>query len=312
MAGKCFLDRAKTISQFKAIIYGRGEDVDETTGTATPVSNISRYSTNLLEFTSIPSKLWRHLCEEAREPSSNGAAYGFPASGGGRWSFAKCDSPRCTSDPIATEALLETREGRREFIGLVNLCLGAFLRERGLRVDVTRKRAYFPRTKEGSREVRYQATFRQATRTVTKPFVSKVSQRVLYWVHEAIWFGVERFGRQYVLRVLPGYVFTLDGLGTLLDHKRIGALATRKAARDFSLQVFNHLVFWSFALSNGESQFEIQTGGEPLVVKAAFAVCDLQMPSRADVEFVADEFQNRLDARLEDLETEIAEDREVE
>lgn len=309
--GKVFFGPTEDNKLFKAIIYRRAEEVDTATGTATPVANISRYSSNLLEFTVFPQKVWDFSPEEIERLPAIERPPVFPAAGGRLLSFAFMKAMFGRTPPTATDEFLATAEGRRQFVGLLNQCVQAFFRHRGLIVDEDRKRAYFPRTKEGPREIRYQASFRQATRTVTKPFVSRVSKRVLYWIHEAVWFGIERYGGQYVLRLLPGYVFTVDGVETLLNHRRVGALATRMAARDFSLQVFNHLVFWAYVLSRGKDVISIPTGAEPLKLKAVFAGCDLDIPADADVQFEPDKYQSRSDRRIDDLEEEISEDAEV-
>lgn len=305
--GKVIFGPTAANDAFKAIVYRRPEDVDESTGTAAPVTNVTRYSTNLLEISSIPDVVW--IAERDLIAVDSGTSPPtFAISGTSEISFAQLHG---RSTPLSVAELTARTDGGRHLTGLINQCLYRFLEQRGLIVDTFRKRAYFPRTKEGTRELKYQASIRQATRTVTKPFVSKVSQRVLYWVHEAIWFGVERFGPQYVLRILPGYVFTTDGKEELLNHKRVGALATRKAARDFSLQVYNHLVFWAWVLSNGQDQLSIPTGAQPISVKPTFAGCDLDTPAGADIQFVPDEYQVKEDAKLEELEQEIAEDVEL-
>jgi hypothetical protein len=307
VGGKVFFGPIDGNESFKAIVYRRPEEVDETTGTATPVSNVTRYSTNLLELCSMPQVVWTQSRVLVSSTSPE-APPSFAISPKTEISFSQSGS---SGMPISTEELLSRPDGARHFTGLLNQCVYQFLEQRGLVVDRYRKRAYFPRTKDGSREIKYQASFRQATRTVTKPFISKASQRVLYWVHEAIWFAVERYAGQYVLRILPGYVFTTDGREALFNHKRVGALATRKASRDFSLQVFNHLVFWGWILSNGQDETSIQTGADPIVLKASFASCDLEVPVRADTQFEPDEYQVRSDTRLDELEQEIAEDAEL-
>lgn len=306
--GKVIFGPTTENDAFKAIVFRRPEEVDESTGTATPATNITRYSSNLLEISSLPEVVWASERELIVLSKEQRGAPSFPISGTVEISFAQQIG---SSTPISVAELTTRGDGARHFNGLINQCIYRYFEQRGLVIDPVRKRAYFPRTKDGTREVKYQASFRQATRTVTKPFISKVSQRVLYWVHEAIWFGVERFGPQYVLRVLPGYVFTTDGREELLNHKRVGALATRKAAKDFSLQVYNHLVFWAWVLSNGQDQFLIPTGAQPISVKASFASCDLETPIRADIPFVPDEYQTKEDVQLEELEKEIAEDVEL-
>ena len=120
--------------------------------------------------------------------------------------------------------------------------------------------AYFPRTDSGPREITYQARLRRATRTVTKPVISKTTQKVRYWEHEAVRFGFDRFGGDWALHLVPGYVFTVNGSSKLVEAARVGSLATRRAARDYNPQVYNDLIFWLWVLSQGTDQVLLDTG----------------------------------------------------
>jgi hypothetical protein len=209
-----------------------------------------------------------------------------------------------------TKELLESTAASRDVIAMMHYCLYEFLRDRKLVVDPARKRTYFPRTAKGPREIRYQASVRQATRTVTKAFVSRTTGKVLYWEHEAIWFGFERFQNDIALRILPGYVFTMNGKEELLHHRRVGRLATRKAARDFNLQVHNDLVFWTWVLTGNQNSIVIPTGSTPIQLKGALLSCELQVPNIADTP-LQPELSPAFEAEIESLETEIAEDAEA-
>jgi hypothetical protein len=178
-------------------------------------------------------------------------------------------------------------------------------------VDRYRKRAYFPRTDKGSREITYRASFRQATRTVTKALISKKTQRVIYWEHEAFWFGFEMFAGTWALRILPGYVFTTDGDRALLYHKRVGALATKKAARDYNQQVLNDLVFWAWTLSEGQDKICVNTGGPVNIeISGGLTSCELAMPAGTEEDLSA-EYEKLADEELEEIEREIADESEL-
>jgi hypothetical protein len=60
----------------------------------------------------------------------------------------------------------------------------------------------------------------------------------------AIRFSVRRFGGQWGLLLVPGWVFTLDGLRRLLRGPRVGPLSTRLTAHEYNQTVANHLYFW--------------------------------------------------------------------
>ena len=216
-----------------------------------------------------------------------------------------------TIEEMTVEELQSTADGRRELVEVLNRALYRHFEKKGLIVDKFKKRAYFPRTKEGPRTITYQASFRQATRTVTKPVVSKRTSQVLYWEHEAVSFSFEQFGREWVLQVLPSYVFTKDGEDTYLHYTRIGALATRKAARDFNLQVYNDLVFWTAMLSAEKDNFEIDLGSERFIsLRGLLSSCELDLPPADPLEIVAS-MKEYKDARLEQLESEILEAAEL-
>jgi SIR2-like domain len=321
---KVFFGPDASNAKFSAVIYRRPEEIRQETRTATPALNVSKYSSNLLEVASIPEQLhylsvdWDHPnCSELTTalefiPS-------FKRRDGVVLTFADVSrfiapallQDLCIAhDTVGTEELLEDVVRGRDVIATMHFCLYGYLRDRKLVVDPSRKRAYFPRTTKGAREVRYQATMRQATRTVTKPFVSRTSGKTLYWEHEAIWFGFERFQDDIALRVLPGYVFTVDGKEELLHHSRVGRLATRKAARDFNLQVHNDLIFWTWVLTKDQDNILIPTGSEPIQLKGALLGCELQVPSIADTPLEA-EANARFESEIESLELEIAQDTEA-
>lgn len=307
---------------FRAVIYRRPEQVDAETRTAAPLRNTTKYSTNLLEVAAMPEKLWvAHSTVESRgfiwHAVSPALPPPFVLKKGGQF-FTFCDladghavlTPfvdKGTIESRATADLARTEIGRRDLVWLLNDCLYRLLERRGLIVDRSRKRAYFPRKDGAAREVKYQASFRQATRTVTKPVISKKTGRTVYWEHEALWFGFEYFGGTWALRILPGYVFTIDGEENLLHHTRVGALATRKAARDYNLQVHNDLVFWAWVLAGGQDSFSVSTGADaPVLIRGTVSSCELAMPIAAEADF-RPEPPRWQELELQELENEIAE-----
>jgi hypothetical protein len=175
-------------------------------------------------------------------------------------------------------------------------------------MDPMKKRCYFGRTEEGPKEITYQASFRQATRTVTKPVISKRTGQVLYWQHESMSFGFERFSTEWALRILPSYVFTKDGRYRFLHHSKIGALATRKAARDFNMQVYNDIVFWTWVLAEGKDSFDLNLADDVAIsIRGLLLRCELASLALPESYVVIAE-----DAQLSRLEQEIAEAAEAE
>ena len=190
----------------------------------------------------------------------------------------------------------------RSVIELLNRSLYRFVESRMLLVDNFKKRCYFGRTEIGPREITYQASFRLATRTVTKPIISKRTEKILYWQHESLSFRFQSYRNEWALCILPGYVFTKDGRYESLHHSKIGALATRKAARDFNLQVYNDLVFWTWMQAEGHDSFEVDLGdSRTLSVRGLLLSCELASPPAAELDIPADVLR-REEVRLARLE----------
>jgi hypothetical protein len=313
-------------NSFRAVIYRRTEVVDQATKTAQPTSPQIKYSGNLLEIVSRPDTVWWGRSDVA--PSAilhSTTSQAIPPflwkHGGELITFANLTDP---DNPLSTfvidgsvsaypaEDMEAKAETRRDLVWLYNECFYEHCYRHILNVDRTRKRAYFPRTDKGPREITYQATFRHATRTVTKPFVSRKTQRTLYWEHEAFWFGFAYFNGAWALRLLPGYVFTVDGRSKLLHHSRVGALATKKSARDFNQQVLNDLVFWTWVLSDGADSFLLGTGGEQAIhIRGALLACELTTPL-GSMDDIRHEATALADQELAEIEEEIAEAAEAE
>jgi hypothetical protein len=134
----------------------------------------------------------------------------------------------------------------------------------------------------------------------------------VYWEHEAFWFAFESFADSWALRILPGYVFTTDGERALLYHKRVGALATKKAARDYNQQVLNDLVFWAWIFTEGEEKVSLSTNGAVNVeLLGNLALCELTMPIGTDEDLVH-EYLELADEEVAEIESEIADEAEAE
>jgi len=105
----------------------------------------------------------------------------------------------------------------------------------------------------GSRAITYRARTKTATRVVAKPVGGTSNRPPRYWQHMAIRFSVRRFGAQWGVLLVPGWVFTLDGSRRLLRGPRVGPLATRLSAHEYNQTVANHLYFWLAMLVGDDS-----------------------------------------------------------
>ena len=318
----------ETNSRYRALIYRRTAELDTDTGTARPSVSKSRYFSNWLEIVGVPEYLWKAStpCEYKREIYDNAGSIELPPFAFQPqdcvYTFADLSQPdnpfESSIDPSTIESirvatLTETPNGSRLFVQILNESLKQFLEERGLWVDNYKKRAYFPRSDDGQPLVlTYRASVRQAARKVTKPFVSKHTERLLYWEHEAVSYGFQRVGTEWALQILPTYVFTKDGRGTLLDSNKVGPLTTRKSARDFNLQVYNDLVFWTWVMADGKDSFDLPLAdGLHVAVRGMLLSCELALPPLIDVD-VSPQWQKNEDENLARLEAELAASEEAE
>ena len=240
---------------FEITISRRPEVADAITKTASSSDNFTRYASNLLEVVSLPEIVW-YAGTEARKAKEVWEKTGadwlppFMPYKGRLFSFDNLSTP---TNPLY--AVINTNDigkmtveefidayGEQRFVWILNECFYRHLEAQGLWVDKDRMRAYFPRTDEGPRRIRYHARLRRATRTVVKRIRN-------YWEHKSFRFRFERFGDVWTLVMLPGYVFTTDGRADHLEGKEVNRLSTKREGRDYNNVVHNDLVFWTRVLS---------------------------------------------------------------
>lgn len=252
---------------FEITISRRPEVVDMITRTASSSDNFTRYASNLLEVVSLPDVIW-HAGTEARrarevwEKTKADWLPPFMPYSGQLFTFHDLSTP---SNPLY--AVIDTNDigkmtieeftdtyGERCFVWLLNECFYRHLKAQGLWVDKDRMRAYFPRTDEGTRKIKYQARLRRATRTVVK-------KKNSYWEHKSFWFRFECFDDVWTLVLLPNYVFTTDGKAALLPADLVNRFSTKHQSRDYNNVIHNDLVFWTWVLSKGKhGTFALNTG----------------------------------------------------
>jgi hypothetical protein len=178
-------------------------------------------------------------------------------------------------------------------------------------------RAHFPAADGLAREVTYRGRFKQATRTVAKPIVSRSSGKLIYWEHKAVGLRFERFGTQWSLSLLPCYSFTLDGDTAPIESRRIGPLATKRAARDYNSAVLHDIVFWAWILASGsDSTFRIpldvttRSRRAPQSDSGAFLEISAKVPTVSfqaivDVQVAESQTSDMTEAEISELETAI-------
>jgi hypothetical protein len=252
-------------AEFRVGLTCRPEAIDIVTKTAQPKTQTTRYAANILEMLELPDTVW-HADTEAKTDEDvrallDASPVPFILFNQRLFSFHNLhekDNPlrkaigEGTIESLGRKEFLALPGGHTHFMWLLNACLYQHLMHRGLLVDYKRKRAYFPRTEDGAREIAYQARLRKAKRTVVKPRVSRTTDKVQYWEHKALGFRFEKFGSTLGLVLVPGYVFTWDGWRGLLAAERVSRLSTRRASRDYNTTVQNDLYFWLWLLTGGD------------------------------------------------------------
>jgi hypothetical protein len=158
-------------------------------------------------------------------------------------------------------------DDERIVVGLLNESIRRHAKALGLRVFPRDQRLYFPRAPEGERKITYRGRVRDARRTVAKARVSSATGKVIYWEHHAVRWRFRRFGSDWFLFLVPGWVFTRDGEEELLAPRRITSLSTRRAARDYNQQVRSHLFFWSAILVGDERSRLLIDGSQAVLLE---------------------------------------------
>ncbi|MBS1735611.1 MAG: SIR2 family protein [Bacteroidetes bacterium] len=258
---------------FEVKLFRRIEDVDELTMTATPikVSQTTRFAANILEVLELPSKIYYantkvRRKEEIYKKLDNAWTPPYLLHRDMMWSFydlTEYQNPlknfidAGTHESMSPDEFIDLNGGTNELVRLLNESLKQHLFSIGLRVDDKKKRAYFTKTFEGeAKEISYQGRLKKATRTVARPRINSVSEKIMYWEHKSIWYSFEKIGNTWYLMINPAYVFTIDGIKKLLKSERVNILSTKKASRDYNMSVHNDLTFWANYISQGnESAF---------------------------------------------------------
>ncbi len=157
-------------------------------------------------------------------------------------------------------------DDERLLVQLLNESLRRHAKSRGLRVYGREQRLYFPKTEGGERRVSYHGRLRDSARTVVKVRRSRATNEITYYEHHAVRWHFRRFGDDWFLLLVPGWIFTRDGEEDLLHPKRVTSLSTRRAARDYNSNVSAHLYFWASVLVGDDVRDVVLADGSGAVL----------------------------------------------
>lgn len=266
-------------STFRVEISVRPEalNVDPKTRTSRAIQREVRFSPNLLPVISWPEQIWRIPATVPRGETRNLREAGAPPffmHEDAIWTFVSpaiedasaflhFASKSAKPSSHATESILTSEFARGSLPWLLNTALERHVDGIGVahRFMANSIRAYFESNGTNPRTVSYRGLFKQATRTVVKPLLSRTTNTALFWEHKAVALRFEQFGCAWALALLPTYVFTKTGTGEWIDSQRIGPRTTKRTARDYNPTVLHNLVFWSRVLSGGsEGAFSVSLG----------------------------------------------------
>ena len=255
---------------FRVQVYARPESIDSITRTAKGEIGESAFVANMLEIIQMPEWIYTAYCTEIFDRKQfweNHRGLTFPPFESYHndliqfYPFQKDITPLANYvEPSLCQKLtfweFEEMDGsRKTTIKLLNKSIQAHLESLGLVVDWKRQRAYFPKEVDSeNRTVSYQARIKKATRTVAKRIINKKSEEVMYWEHKSVNYQIKKFDDVWVLVLLPGYVFTVDGNRWLVKSEKISRLATKRSAIDYNKSVLNDLYFWLDFISLGEDK----------------------------------------------------------
>ncbi len=257
-------------NKFVVRLFKRMEEVDDTTMTAAPLklNESTKFAANILEVLELPSKIYFaqtsvKFKEEIYKKMQNGWTPPYLLHRDLMWSFydlSEFQNPlkifidKGTLEYMSIEEFIDLNGGTNELVRLLNESFLQHLFSIGLRVDGRKKRAYFTKTIDGeAKEISYQARLKKATRTVARPRINSVSEKVMYWEHKSIWYSFDYIGNSWYLLINPAYVFTIDGIKKLLKSERVNILSTKKASRDYNMAVHNDLTFWANYISHANA-----------------------------------------------------------
>ena len=271
--GDAILEATEDNGSFIAALLARAERPDARTGTAEPVS-VERFLSNMLPVRiNSGQRVFLAPCRESYVPKildrhRRWTLPPFALHGGLLWTFSDLNEEQ---NPLRGEIHGEVRsvtivelerspEDQRRLVELLNKTLVDHAESLGLVVHRRHQRIWFPNEEGKERRVTYQGRVKRSTRTVTKPLAGR-GGRTRRWEHESIGYSFRRYLDSWVLHIVPGWVFTDDGVEKIMRGPKVGKLATRRAARDYNPQVANHLHFWLWVLTRGQEVASI----DPLV-----------------------------------------------
>lgn len=176
-----------------------------------------------------------------------------------------CDPTEISSQ--AADDWWEDKDLLRSYVSMLNRLLRVHAYTYGLRYNPNFRRYYFPRQNESDLEFKKAWYNVRTKRQEAERIVAKLYRygKYEFWRHTAANLRFILIGNSWFLRIIPEYLFTIDGEEPVAPSIA-GPYTTKLKSRERNLHVLNHILFWSDILSHGESEIRIELDFEPVIL----------------------------------------------
>jgi hypothetical protein len=156
---------------------------------------------------------------------------------------------------------------RRDYIYLLNRLLGLHNKGCGIHYTKQHRRNYFPRQNDTDLEfktdwISVRTGKKAPERTLAKYYEYGAFK---FWRHLAANLSFVQLGDELYLQIIPKYFFTNDGEEPC-DSDLVGPYTTRVKASERNNRVLNHVLFWSYSLSQGREAIKMRLHGKAIMI----------------------------------------------
>lgn len=208
------------------------------------------------------------------------------------------------TDSISTSKFIGSRLSR-VVVELLNRSMTAHMRNLGMTYDWNTKKTFFPL--ETNTDTVRDATWRVGSRRFTRKLVVK-SKTGGYYAHRSCKATFIDLSGSIYLKILPGWHFTVDGIGIPVVPTKMTSLSTRWMNIERNHTVLDNVRFWANVLSRDSDEITLDVGaGVPAKISATplFASIDhgIEGDYRERLWYEAEPEKDEAEQELEEEET---------
>jgi hypothetical protein len=162
--------------------------------------------------------------------------------------------------------MLSDDEHRRDYIYLLNLLLGLHNKGCGINYNKQHRRNYFRRQNDTDLEFKTDWISVRTGKKAPERALAKYYEygAFKFWRHLAANLSFVQLGDELYLQIIPKYFFTNDGKEPC-DPDLVGPYTTRVKASERNNRVLNHVLFWSYSLSQGRQAIKMRLHGKAIM-----------------------------------------------